>query len=130
MKDRVVSYINIDGCVSGDAIDATASVPLKKVIVEALKNVPDPLNPNDYERTYYDFWKEQKQVIGIISKCILNSYQLFCRLVNHMSTIWVTMEITFHLLTKLAYPPWTSNSVIWIQTSPGYTLLVGQDMIH
>ena len=84
LKNRVVSYINIDGCVSGDAIDATASVPLKKVIVEALKNVPDPLNPNDYERTYYDFWKEQKQVIGIISKCILNSYQLLCRLVNHM----------------------------------------------
>ena len=68
LKNRVVSYINIDGCVSGHAIDATASVPLKKVIVEALKNVPDPINYNDYERTYYDFWKDQKVLTYI---CIL-----------------------------------------------------------
>ena len=71
LKNRVVSYINIDGCVSGHAIDATASVPLKKVIVEALKNVPDPINYNDYERTYYDFWKDQKVLTYI---CILLKY--------------------------------------------------------
>ena len=47
--------------VSGDDIDSTTSIPLKKLIVKAMKNVPDPTNPTDYERTYYDLWKENRE---------------------------------------------------------------------
>ena len=59
LKNRVVSYLNIDSCVVGADIDATASIPLKKLIAKALRNVPDPMNPTNYKRTYFDFWREK-----------------------------------------------------------------------
>ena len=71
-KNRVVSYINIDGCVSGNHIDATASIPLKKIIIDSMKNIPDPIQPENYLRTYYDLWKEDysrfSEVIFLIVK--------------------------------------------------------------
>ena len=57
LRNRVVAYINMDAVVTGENIDSTASIPLKKLIVKAMKNVPDPKDPSNYERTYFDFWK-------------------------------------------------------------------------
>ena len=49
----------MDAIVSGQDIDSTTSIPLKKLIVRAMKNVPDPNDPSNYERSYYDLWKEK-----------------------------------------------------------------------
>jgi hypothetical protein len=59
LKNRAVSYINADICVSGSDIDATASIPLKRIIQNALRNVPDPFDTKNYDRTYFDYWKEK-----------------------------------------------------------------------
>ena len=59
LKNRVVAYINLDAVVTGVHIDSTTSIPLKKLIVNAMKNVPDPRDPGNYEKKFYDFWKEQ-----------------------------------------------------------------------
>ena len=59
LKNRVVAYINLDAIVSGADIDSTASIPLTDLILDAIKNVPDPMDPENFERTYLDFWKEK-----------------------------------------------------------------------
>jgi hypothetical protein len=49
----------LDAVVTGEHIDSTTSIPLKKLIVNAMKNVPDPRDPGNYEKKFYDFWKEK-----------------------------------------------------------------------
>lgn len=58
LKNRVVAYINLDAIVIGPSIDSTASIPLKRIILNAIRNVRDPMDPANFERSYYDFWKE------------------------------------------------------------------------
>ena len=55
LRSRAVAYINSDMCVSGADLAATASGPLKEIIVDALKDIKDP---DDWERSMYDKWKE------------------------------------------------------------------------
>ena len=59
LKDRAVAYVNVDACVSGPDLDAEASVSLKDVIKRAIKNVPDPADTKNTDRSYYDYWKEK-----------------------------------------------------------------------
>ena len=59
LQNRVVGYLNMDAIVTGSDIDSTSSIPLRNLIVNALKNVPDPMDPTNYERSYYDFWREK-----------------------------------------------------------------------
>lgn len=54
LTGRAVAYLNSDMCVFGPDLVASASDPLKAVLEEAMRNVPDPSNP---EQSYYDYWK-------------------------------------------------------------------------
>ena len=59
LKNRVVSFINVDSCVSGKDFDSTASISLRKLFTKALKSIPDPFSPLDNRRKYFDYWKEK-----------------------------------------------------------------------
>ncbi len=78
LKNRVVAYINADTCVTGKMrlffhyanltnrlvyvgpdVDVTASVSLKNTIIDAIKTIPDPYNEEDFDRSYFDFWKDK-----------------------------------------------------------------------
>ncbi len=59
LQHRVVAFINLDSIVTGPDIDSTASIPLRPLILKALKSVPDPMDPSNYDRTYFDYWSEK-----------------------------------------------------------------------
>ena len=82
--------------VTGVHIDSTTSIPLKKLIVNAMKNVPDPRDPGNYEKKFYDFWKEQGD-----SNYYHVCHDDFCMLQSSVS-----FEAVTHLVPN-AYGPWT-----------------------
>ena len=45
LKNRVVSYIDVGTCVRGEFFNSATSIPLRKLIIEALKDVRDLKNP-------------------------------------------------------------------------------------
>ena len=55
VQSRTVAYINSDACLAGSDLEATASASVKNVVLEAIKNVKDPLNE---EKSYYDRWEK------------------------------------------------------------------------
>ena len=92
-----MAYINLDAVVTGEHIDSTTSIPLKKLIVNAMKNVPDPRDPGNYEKKFYDFWKEKGDLNNINHVC----HDDFCMLQSSVS-----FEAVTHLVPN-AYGPWT-----------------------
>ena len=66
LKNRVVSYIDVGTCVRGEYFNSTASIPLRKLIIEALKNVRDPKNPGIYECSKIRILKVKKNFAGLI----------------------------------------------------------------
>ena len=53
LTGRAVAYLNSDMCVFGPDLVASASDPLKALIIEAMKSVPDPVDPT---QSYFEYW--------------------------------------------------------------------------
>ncbi len=53
LSEKAIAYINLDGSAMGPAFGAGASPSLKRVIVEASRNVPQAREP---EKTVYEAW--------------------------------------------------------------------------
>lgn len=61
LNAKAVAYLNFDGGVSGTNFGASASPTLKKVLVEASKEVKYP----DTDKTVYEVWKGEKETPSI-----------------------------------------------------------------